>query len=161
MDQLLFKNGMRRLASGVSLITTERDGVRHGMACTSVTSVSADPPTVLVCINKSASSHDHIAAVGVFCVNLLSSADRHVASAFSSAADRETRFMKGEWGTLVTGSPVLRTAEASFDCRVVETISVHTHTIFVGAVVGADLSEVGMVPLVYHDGSYATVAAVA
>jgi len=161
MDHLLFKNGMRRLASGVSLITTERDGVRHGMACTSVTSVSAEPPTVLVCINKNASSHDHIEASGIFCVNLLSSADRHIASAFSSSADRETRFRNGEWVPLATGAPALLTAEASFDCRVVEKISIHTHTIFVGAVVAAELSKSGMVPLVYHDGTYSTVAAVA
>ncbi len=79
-----FKLGMRRLAAGVSLITTVHDGVRHGLVATAVNSVTADPPTLLVCINKSASAHDHVDQAGVLCVNILAHEHEAVAARFSS-----------------------------------------------------------------------------
>lgn len=107
MDAELFKRGMRRLASGVSLITTIDDGVRYGLVATAVSSVSAAPPTLLICVNTAASAHDHVAAAGVFCVNILAEGHEDVAARFSSSRDRETRFASGEWRQIETGAPAL------------------------------------------------------
>jgi flavin reductase (DIM6/NTAB) family NADH-FMN oxidoreductase RutF len=81
-DTALYKGGMRRLAAGVSIITTEHHGERYGMAATAVTSVSAEPPTLLVCIGRSGSSHEPIRESGRFCVNVLAETDRAVAEGF-------------------------------------------------------------------------------
>lgn len=152
-----FKLGMRRLAAGVSLITT-RDpaGGRHGLIATSVTSVSMAPPTLLVCINKSASSHDALREAGVFCVNLLADRADEVARRFSSSELRELRFAEGNWSTLQTGAPALDGALASFDCEISKVVDASTHTIFIGGVVDVRLSDQQISPLLYLDGAFST-----
>jgi flavin reductase len=156
----LFKLGMRRLAAGVSLITTrDETGIRHGMIATSVTSVCLSPPSLLSCINKSASCHDTLMASGVFCVNLLAEGDDAVAARFSSSKFRETRFDGGSWSVLETGAPVYGAALASFDCRVTASIEASSHTIFIGEVVAVSLRDHMASPLVYLDGAYARFAA--
>src|SRR4051794_28196579 len=117
-----FKKAMRHLAGGVSIIATEHDGVRAGLAATAVCSVSADPPTILICINSGASAHALIRESGRFSVNLLASRHDDVARRFSGEGGikGEERFAQGAWDTLVTGTPVFRSALASFDCRVAE-----------------------------------------
>ncbi len=156
----LFKLGMRRLAAGVSLITTcDGAGARHGMIATSVTSVCLTPPSLLTCINKSASCHDTLMASGVFCVNLLAEGDDAVAARFSSSKFRETRFDEGSWSVLETGAPVYDGALASFDCRVSASLDASSHTIFIGEVVGVGLQDRMVSPLVYLDGAYARFAA--
>jgi flavin reductase len=152
----LFKRGMRRLAAGVSLITTVDAGERHGMAATSVCSVSADPPTLLVCVNRSTTTNGVIRRAGFFCVNLLAETDDELARRFSTPADRERRFADREWTTLVTGAPALNGALASFDSEVLQAIDVDSHTVFIGRVRAIELWQDGIVPLVYHDGRYDT-----
>ncbi|WP_187970438.1 flavin reductase family protein [Aquibium microcysteis] len=156
----LFKLGMRRLAAGVSLITTRDDaGVRHGMIATSVTSVCLTPPSLLTCINKSASCYDVLLSSGIFCVNLLSEGDDTIAARFSSSKFREVRFAEGRWGELETGAPVYENALASFDCRVTTSVEASSHTIFIGEVVAVRLPDSMASPLVYLDGAYARFAA--
>lgn len=155
----LFKLGMRRLAAGVSLITTrDLSGAAHGMIATSVTSVCLTPPSLLTCINKSASSHDALAEAGIFCVNLLAEGADDVAMRFSSSKYRDVRFAEGSWGELETGAPVLDDAIASFDCRVTSMIEASTHTIFIGEVVGVKLPDQPVAPLLYIDGAFARCA---
>jgi len=155
----LFKLGMRRLAAGVSLITTrDAQGRPHGMVATSVTSVCITPPSLLTCINKTASSHDALASAGIFCVNLLAEGDDEVAMRYSSSRLREMRFGEGTWGSLETGSPVLDGAIASFDCRVTSTVEASSHTIFIGEVVAVRLREQTISPLLYLDGAFARCA---
>ncbi len=149
-----FKRGMRRLASGVSIVTTVDAGERYGLAATSVVSVSADPPTLLVCVDRKSTSNPAIAHAGFFCVNLLAQADHDVARRFGSSADRDIRFSGRQWSALVTGAPVLIDALASFDCAVVEAIDVASHTVFIGRVEAIELWQENIVPLVYHDGKY-------
>ena len=152
----LFKLGMRRLAAGVSLITTlDGAGRRHGMIATSVTSVCLDPPSLLACINKSASSYEALVNAGVFCVNLLAEDADDVAMRFSSSKFRDLRFTEDGWGRLETGSPVLDSAIASFDCRVTSMIEASSHTIFIGEVVDVRLPQGQLSPLLYLDGAFA------
>jgi flavin reductase len=152
----LFKLGMRRLAAGVSLITTrDETGMRHGLIATSVTSVCLTPPSLLACINKSVSSHDVLAKTGIFCINLLPEGADDIAMRFSSSRFRDVRFADSNWSELETGSPVLDEAIASFDCRIISTIEASSHTIFIGEVVAVRLPEQPISPLLYLDGAFA------
>lgn len=154
-DPVEFKLAMRRLASGVSIVTTMDGDTPHGFAATSVTAVSADPsPLLLVCVNRSVSCHDLMLASGRFCVNLLSEADVETARLFSSSKDRHRRFELCRWETLSTGAPALTSALASFDCRVHRSVEVQTHTVLFGEVVETKLIDDPLHPLVYIDGRF-------
>jgi flavin reductase len=154
IDATLFKSGMRRLASGVSLVTTVLDGKPHGLVATSVCSVSAEPPSLLVCVNRSSQSHDPIRDAGIFCINVLGAEDDALAQRFSSPEHRDTRFADRDWASLVTGAPALPDALASFDCRISSAVSVDSHTIFIAHVVAATLGQSRKGALLYLDGAY-------
>lgn len=154
-----FKLGMRRLAAGVSLITTVNNDVRHGLVATAVNSVTADPPTLLVCINKNASAHNHVEEAGILCVNILSEDHQGVAGRFSSSVDREKRFEQGEWRSIVTGAPALVNSLVSFDCQVRQVVPYQSHSIFLAEIVGVELWSETYSPLVYMDGKYRNLAA--
>ena len=153
-----FKLGMRRLAAGVSLITTVNQGTRHGLVATAVSSVTADPPTLLVCINKTASAHAHVSEAGILCVNILGETHEDVAGRFSSPVDREKRFDYNQWQTLRTGAPALVNAMVSFDCEVRQVVPYQSHTIFLAEIVSVELWAEAHRPLVYLDGRYCSVA---
>jgi flavin reductase len=158
VDPSLFKSGMRRLASGVSLVTTLHEGQRHGLIATSVCSVSTEPPSLLVCVNRSAMTHAMIHAAGRFCVNLLASSDNETARRFSDPHARDLRFEGRDWTTLLTGAPALVGALASFDCEIATAHRSGSHTIFVGNVIATELWHDDISPLIYVDGRYATSA---
>lgn len=158
MDSADFRKGMRRLAAGVSLITTVNQGQRHGLVATAVSSVTADPPSLLVCINRTASAHDHVSNAGIFCVNVLADEHEDVAARFSSSVDRERRFEFGDWRSLTTGSPALAGSLVSFDCVVKVAVPYQTHTIFLAEIVETELWSERISPLVYLDGSYRLIA---
>jgi flavin reductase len=149
-----FKLGMRRLAAGVSLITTVNGGARHGLVATAVNSVTADPPTLLVCINKNASAHNHVAEAGLLCVNILADEHEAIAGRFSSSVDREKRFDEGEWREIVTGAPALVNSLVSFDCEVRQVVPYQSHSIFLAEIVGVELWSETVSPLLYLDGKY-------
>jgi flavin reductase (DIM6/NTAB) family NADH-FMN oxidoreductase RutF len=153
-----YKAGMRRLAAGVSLITTLGvDGVRRGLTATAVCSVSLTPPTLLCCINRNSSAHDTILASRILAVNILAAEDQALADSFGGSEAPETRFDVGHWTSLVTGAPVLETAVAGFDCRVTAVLETGTHTVFIAEVVEARLPGSGE-PLVYLAGAYGSFA---
>lgn len=152
-----FTTGMRRLAAGVCLITTTDGRARHGLVATAVTSVSAAPPTLLVCVNRQASIHDHILGTGRFAVNVPSAAQADIAACFASPADRETRFDAGRWISRATGVPILEAACVSFDCLTSTTTTQGTHTVLFGLVQDVWLQQVAP-PLTYFEGSFGTLA---
>ncbi len=155
IDAMDFKRGMRRLASGVSLITTVSGEVPLGFAATAVTSVAAEPePTMLVCVNKKVSCHDALIESGVFCVNLLAASHVDIAKLFSSSEHRTERFGADGWIRLSTGAPVLSNALVSFDCKVTEAISKHSHTVVFGKVVDLRVNSEAVDPLLYADGRF-------
>jgi flavin reductase len=149
-----FKAGMRKFASGVTLITSAHDSARAGLVATAVSSVSTTPPTLLICVNRSASAHDVIDKSGCFAVNLLSAGDLNLVEVFSKSALREERFKAGGWKTLVSGAPVLISALASFDCEVVQRIVYESHTIFLGEVREVRVVEEKIDPLLYMDSAF-------
>src|SRR5258708_16541227 len=153
VDAEQFKTGMRSLAGAVSIITSHHAGHRHGMTATAVCAASADPPTVLICVNKLATTHGAIAKGKVFCVNVLRADDWELSTSFSGAQTGEGRFKSRDWARLATGSPVLIDALASFDCRVVNKLSHGTNTIFLGQVAHFLLLNNGN-PLLYSSPHY-------
>ncbi|WP_085316441.1 flavin reductase family protein [Derxia lacustris] len=150
-----YKAGMRRLAAGVTLITTPGAAGPSGLTATAVCSVSADPPILLCCVNRGSASHAALLEAGVFAVNVLSTADRPLSDRFAGRLTPAEKFAEGEWGVLETGSPVLASALAAFDCRLVQAVDAGTHAVLFGevqAVTVADDPELH--GLLYADGGY-------
>ncbi len=143
---------MRRLVSGVAVVTTYNGHEPHGMTATSVSSLSFEPPSLLVCINRSASMHDILEASGRFCVNLLSRDQEAIGQRFAGKPDGPSRFDAVGW-TRLHDLPRLSGVQASIFCTKAAYLRFGTHTIFVGTVddveVGAEVD-----PLIYLDGRF-------
>jgi flavin reductase len=154
----VFKSGMRRLASGVSIITTLGPDGPRGLTATAICSVSVEPPTLLCCINRGSSAHDVIHGSRVLAVNFLAAADEDLANRFSGVDTREERFAEGRWTRLATGAPILETALASFDCRIASIMDGTTHSIFFAEVLEVRLGEEAL-PLLYFGAGYGSFAA--
>lgn len=146
-----FRAVMRRFATGVTVVTTTVDGVPKGFTANSFASVSADPPTILICVNRQARSHPLIARAGHFCVNVLSLDQRHVAERFATRTIEEP-FAGIAYRTERTGSPVFDDSLAFLDCKLSEEHSAATHTIFLGEVVACGSRDGS--PLGYFDAAY-------
>jgi flavin reductase len=152
-----FKTVMRQVVSSVAVITARSGKLRNGLTATAVCSVAADPPTMLVCINRSASAEAIIAEAGAFAINFLTEDQHRIARLFStSKLSPEERFAEGKWVSMATGSPVLDGAVASFDCRVEDRVLSGTHHIYFGRVVAA--SSLDEEALLYRDGSFRRLA---
>jgi flavin reductase len=151
-----FRAGMRQLASGVCLVTTSHDGERHGFAATSVTGLSGEPPSLLVCINRATSGHAPLHGAGRFCVNVLAEDQEPVAALFSDKARRHERFRNGAWD----GRDALRLARAlaAFECRIDHSFDYGTHSIVVGLIETIHVDAAGRAPLVYFDARFRALA---
>jgi len=157
MDGNKYRTIMRHQAGAVALITTGDVGMRTGLTATAVCSLTDDPPTLLVCVNRTASAHALILEKRSFGVNLLGLHQQELAAAFSgrTGLQGEDRFhVKGhEWTTLKTNAPILLGALASLDCEVTEQQTFSTHTIFIGVVRDGCVNE-DTAPLLYFRGDF-------
>jgi flavin reductase len=148
-----YRAAMARTASAVHLVTTDGPGGRAGFTATAVCSVSDRPPTLLVCLNRTASAYVALSLNDVLCVNILGAHQRGVADAFGGGTPMDDRFAAGTWSRLVTGSPVLDGALMAFDCRIVGRQAVATHDVLfceVVALAGAGAGD----GLLYADRRY-------
>lgn len=148
-----YRAAMRRLPSGVSVITTMAGADPAGMTATSVSSLSADPPSLLVCINQSGSMHAALQDASHFAVNVLARDHAEVAQRFADPAMREERFSGDQWLEDESGVPYLGEAQASFVCRLVERVQFATHTICIGEVERVRCTDIDS-PLIYFNGAY-------
>ena len=155
-----FKLGMRSLAHAVNIVTAAHGGHRCGMTATAVCSATAEPPTVLVCLNRASATYGAVAKSKAFCVNLLRAEDSDLSNLFSGAQSGEGRFKSREWTKLATGSPVLLDALVSFDCRVMKKLTHGSHTVFLGQVEQVLFGKKGR-PLLYAEGQYSKLASLA
>jgi flavin reductase len=149
-----FREAMRSFASTVSIISCASDGCRYGMSATAITSLSIDPPSLLVCINKSTATHRILSRGGRFCVNVLRSVQSELSRAFSGQQKGQDRFRLGNWRETEDGLPYLVDAQANMFCEVSRIIDYTTHTIFVAQVYFAT-AQGDVDPLLYQDGKYA------
>lgn len=147
---------MRRLAAGVSIVTTRFDGMPAGLTATSVCSLTAEPPRLLVCVHRDADAHAGITGSGVFAVNLLGPRHRALADRFGGREEvtGPERFSEGYWREGAAGVPLLEDAVAIFECRLVEAVQAGTHAIFIGEVEDIRLGSETDV-LLYHGRSFA------
>lgn len=155
-----YRRGMRRLAASVCVIATADDaGARNGLTATAVTSVSADPPTLLCCLNRASHTFAAVARTRRFSVNVLSLADDAVAHSFAGERAAADKFAVGVWTALATGAPVLETALAAFDCQVDQLVETGTHGVLIGAVQAVRVDAQAHGALLYADGGYGAFSA--
>lgn len=149
-----FRSVMRRLAGGVSIITAGHGNDITGMTVTSLTSLSATPPRLLVSINRQASSFALIERHRLFGVNILGSDQHGVADRFSNARLKGGQRFDGiEWFPGASGVPLLGHSLAVIECQVEEIIVRHSHGIIVGSLLNFELSP-RLSGLVYWNGQY-------
>lgn len=126
---LAFRNAMAHLAAAVNIVTTDGAGGKAGFAATAVCSVSDNPPTMLVCINRASSAHPAVIENRVVCINTLTADHQSLSALFGGKTPMAERFAAGSWSTLETGSPMLEDAMVSLDCVVREIHDGGTHDI--------------------------------
>ena len=146
----VFKSAMGRFASGVTVVTTVADGERFGITVSAFSSLSLDPPLVLICIAKRAPSHEAIKNAGKFVANILSADQEEVSNKFASRA--EDKFEGIAWHDGDLGLPVIEGSLGSVECVLHSSLDGGDHSIYVGRVVGAHLTD-GQ-PLIYGQGGY-------
>lgn len=148
-----FRQAMSRLPTAVNLVTTDGPGGRAGFTASAVCSVTDDPPTLLVCINRRASAYAVFADNALLCVNVLGAEHEAVSNAFGGKTPMAERFAQAEWTTRATGAPVLVDALAHFECRISQRVAVGTHDVLF-CEIEAMASGDGRGCLLYFDRQY-------
>jgi flavin reductase (DIM6/NTAB) family NADH-FMN oxidoreductase RutF len=148
-----YRAAMRFVPAAVTIITAYHSGERNGLTATAVASVSADPPQLLICVNRDASAEPLIAGSSRFAVNVLAQEHRDAAHRFSqSKLSSDERFAAQRWIDLPSGVPALADAIAVFECRIAQHSVLGSHSLFIGEVIG--VRTAGGEPLLYHAGRY-------
>ncbi|GAB2828204.1 flavin reductase family protein [Actinocorallia aurea] len=145
----LFRDVAGHFATGVCVVTAE-DPVTgpHGMTLNSLTTVSADPATLLICLNRESTTHEVVARAGRFGVNVLAAGQQDLAALFATRDD--DKFAGIPWARSASGIPLLTGGVAHLECVVTHRHDVHTHTVVIGEVVTA--AAAGGSPLLFHRG---------
>jgi flavin reductase len=145
-----FRQAMRRFAASVNVITSADGESLNGMTATAVASVTADPPSVLIIVNHSARSHAIIKRTRAFTINVLAADQQAVAIHFASKPADPFGNIAHMIGS--NRCPIIDGIAAHLECAVVQHFEFGTHTIFIGKIVGTNVSR--FAPLLFHDGSY-------
>lgn len=149
-----FRSTLSRFACGVTIVTTrDAAGELFGITVSAFSSVSLDPPLVLICVDRSAASHDPLIESGIFTVNLLNAEQSAISQRFASpiaAKFSGIDFTLGEFGL-----PLLSGCIANLECRVRNTADGGDHTIFIAEVQTAAIADGD--PLLYFRGDYRAV----
>jgi flavin reductase len=134
-----FRDAMARLGAAVNVVTTDGAAGRAGFTASAVCSVTDDPPTLLVCLNRSSRGAAQFKANGVLCVNTLAVGQHALSDAFAGKGglDSDDRFALARWTRLATGAPVLEDAAVvAFDCRIAEVVEKGTHSVLFAEIQG-------------------------
>lgn len=129
IDKQTFRDAMACLGAAVNIITTDGPAGQAGFTASAVCSVTDSPPTLLVCLNRSASVWPVFNDNRTLCVNTLSAGQESLSNLFGGKTPMADRFAAAGWQTGATGCPRLDEALASFDCRISQVVSVGTHDI--------------------------------
>ena len=151
MDEL--RQALRRLAKAVVIVTSMHEGRRYAMAATAVSELSFEPPSMLVCVNRTASIFPALEAGAPFGLNILHHRQLDIANRCAGKIKGEERFLEGVWSAGALGVPRLAGSQASIVCRNVRHVEYGTHGIFIGDVVEV-FTEGAPEPLIYLDGRY-------
>lgn len=153
VSRLEFGEVMSRLASTVTLVTATHGGEQMGRTATSVFSLSATPPAVLVAVDLAAPLADLIVKAGGFSVAMLAEGQQILGDAFAGKLGKIDRFALGTWSRWPSGNPRLAGAATAIDCELIGRIETQTHVLFAGAIVEADTSNAAD-PLVWYHRQY-------
>ena len=152
-----FRAALGRFASGITIMSTLQDGVAHAMTANAFTSVSLDPPLVLVCVDKGVRMHDAVLECGYWAVSVLAGDQQPIADRFArSGRDLYTQFDGiGTTAGPKTGCLVIEGALSWLECRTWATYDGGDHTIVVGEVLSLGLPESNdHSALIYYAGGY-------
>mgnify|MGYP005836515959 CR=1 FL=1 len=160
IDRDSFRQVLGHFAAGVTVVTTvNKEGAPYGLTATAFTSVSLDPPLVLVCVDRKSETHPHFAAAGVFAVNFLAYGQEELSRRFAVSGGEKFREVAHSRG--VTGAPLLEGTVGYVECELRQAVEAGDHTIFIGEVVNArcPTPETGgrtqaPTPLLYYRGRY-------
>jgi flavin reductase (DIM6/NTAB) family NADH-FMN oxidoreductase RutF len=153
-----FREAMRQLTGGVSVITAGKGRDISGMTVTSVSSLSVNPPALIVSINREASSWPLVKRYGFFGVNILTSDQIDIAERFTGKGGLKgaDRFAGARWTTRASGVPLLVGALAAIDCEVEDIVERHSHAIVIGRVLDVAVSA-RTAALAYWQGRYVAI----
>lgn len=158
VDRAAFRGALGRFASGVTVVTTVHDGIDHAMTASAFTSVSLEPPLVLVCCHRSSRFHDAVLLSGHWGVSILAEGGRKASAWFANKGrPLEHQLADVAHHRGASGVPLLDDALAWLECT---TTAVHDggdHTILVGAVTGAGVRDEVDDPLLYYRSHYGTI----
>jgi flavin reductase (DIM6/NTAB) family NADH-FMN oxidoreductase RutF len=160
VDPQAMRNTLRLWASGVSIVSTADGDAYGGLTISSFTSLSLEPPMILVCVHKDSHTIPLIERSGVLAVSILSSEQSHLSDRFAGRvplADDHERFNGVDTFTAVTGCPLIAGAIAWLDCSVASRHDGSTHWIYIGQVVATGTNKASEEPLLYFNRSYRAV----
>ena len=147
-----FLNSMREVTSTVNIVSSQYQNVKHAMTASSVVSLSLDPPSMLISVNKDAAIHDNLGKERFFCINVLAKDQVDLANLCSSKDDEDSRFNSEEW-SFYENIPYNKGASANIFCRCFNSFTHTTHTVFFGEVVKVINNNIKD-PLMYGKGKY-------
>ena len=151
-DQGDFRKAMRNYIYSVSILSNKNiDGELNAITVSSVTSISMEPPSLLVCINKSSRIHDTLIKNSDFCINLLNKNQQEISNICSTDSLYDQRFDHDKWNTQTI--PFLEEAQANIFCSIEDLVPYHTHTIVIGRVLNS-ISNNKINTLSYVNGKY-------
>ncbi|MFN0317922.1 MAG: flavin reductase family protein [Burkholderiales bacterium] len=141
--------------TGVTVVTTLVDSQPYGCAANAVSSLSLNPPTMLVCLARTSNTHSHLIRSGRFAINILgdSAESREICRIFASKS--EDKFSNIDYRHGRAGVPILKQAIGWMECQLSDAYDSGDHTIFIGKVVVAEATD-GK-PLAYFRGQFATI----
>lgn len=154
LDAEQLRAAMRAWTSGVTVVTAAYEGEQHGMTVSSFTSISLDPPLIVISLHTESHTHALVSKAGAFAVTILSSRQKELSERFAGRLPETDDRLEGlETETLLTGAPFLKGGLAYLDCRVTQSIPSGMNTLFIAEVVAARGYDHKQ-PLVYHDRQY-------
>lgn len=154
IDATEFRAAMARFPGAVTIVTALAGSERRGLTATAVCSVTADPPSLLVCLNRKTGTCAAVRASGLFNVNLLAGDGGPIALRFAGAGGvtGEAKFTQGRWSQDARGLPLLSEATLNFSCNVTEMMQAGSHTVFIGQIIG--LTQNDGAALLYEQGNF-------
>ncbi len=157
-----FREALSRVASSVSIVSTDGAHGIAGFTCSAVCSVTDEPPTIMVCVNRKSAANAIIKANGVLCVSSLAAEQVELSQMFAGVGrvPMNERFAGPHWSVLATGSPYCTQSRIALDCRVADIREVGTHSVILAEVLSTVHASDGQ-PLIYHSRNYATIRHVA
>ena len=145
---------MRAWTSGVTIVTAAHAGEQHGLTVNSFTSISLEPPLVIVSLQTESRTHRLVENSRAFAVTILSADQQELSDRFAGRIpDVEDRLAGVETETLLTGAPLIKGGLAWFDCRVTQVIPFEASTLFLAEVITAQENGTDN-PLIYHNRNY-------